>query len=72
MAIETLAKRMNMLSFASPLAWQFHSETDGAVDFIARAQFLHMYGGNQFTDPTPPVTSVAAGFRHFLPLLGIS
>ncbi len=46
MAIDSKAKRMSMLSFASPLAWQHHFEVDGAVDGDDRAQLLHLYGGN--------------------------
>jgi len=45
MAIDTKAKRMSMLSFASPLAWQHHYEVDGAVDADDRFQLLHLYGG---------------------------
>lgn len=45
MAIDTKAKRMSMLSFASPLAWGHHFEVDGAVDADDRAHLLHLYGG---------------------------
>jgi len=46
MAIDTKAKRMSMLTTASPLAWQHHFEVDGAVDADDRAVLLHLYGGN--------------------------
>jgi len=49
MAIDTKAKRMSMLSAASPLAWQHLFEVDGSVDADDRAQLLHMYGGIAFT-----------------------
>jgi len=45
MAIDTKAKRMSMLSFASPLAWQHHYIPDGAIDADDRMHLLHMYGG---------------------------
>ena len=51
MAIDTKAKRMSMLSFASPLAWQHHYEVDGAVDADDRAHLLHLYGGNALNNP---------------------
>lgn len=51
MAIDTKAKRMSMLSFASPLAWQHHFEVDGAVDADDRAHLLHLYGGNALDAP---------------------
>lgn len=53
MAIDTKAKRMNMLSFASPLAWGHLFEVDGAVDADDRAHLLHLYGGNALANPTP-------------------
>lgn len=46
MAIDTKAKRMSMLSAASPLAWQHHFEVDGAVDADDRGVLLHIYAGN--------------------------
>ena len=51
MAIDTKAKRMSMLSFASPLAWQHHFEVDSAVDADDRAHLLHLYGGNALASP---------------------
>lgn len=51
MAIDTKAKRMSMLSFASPLAWGHHFEVDGSVDADDRAHLLHLYGGNVLSDP---------------------
>ena len=51
MAIDSKAKRMNMLSFASPLAWSHHFEVDGAVDADDRAHLLHLYGGNALDNP---------------------
>ncbi len=51
MAVDTKAKRMSMLAFASPLAWQHHFEVDGAVDADDRAQLLHLYGGNALAAP---------------------
>ena len=51
MAIDTKAKRMSMLTFASPLAWQHHFEVDGAVDADDRAHLLHLYGGNALASP---------------------
>ena len=51
MAIDTKHKRMNMLTFASPLAWQHHFEVDGAVDADDRAHLLHLYGGNALDSP---------------------
>jgi hypothetical protein len=54
MAIDTKAKRMSMMSFASPLAWQHHFEVDGSVDADDRAQLLHLYGGNALNNPSPP------------------
>lgn len=63
MAIDTRAKRMSMLSFASPLAWQNHFEVDGSVDADDRAQLLHLYGGNAFDSPVipPPPTVPGSG-----------
>ena len=46
MAINTKAKRMSMLSFASPLAWGHHFDVDGAIDADDRAHLLHLYGGS--------------------------
>ena len=57
MAIDTKAKRMSMLSFASPLAWGHHFEVDGAVDADDRAHLLHIYGGNALAGVSPPVFS---------------
>ncbi len=51
MAIDSKAKRMSMLAFASPLAWQHHFEVDGAVDADDRAHLLHLYGGNALSTP---------------------
>lgn len=62
MAIDTKAKRMSMLSFASPLAWQHHFEVDGAVDADDRAHLLHLYGGNAFDAPP----TGGGPFPHFL------
>ena len=45
MAIDSKAKRMSMLSFASPLAWQHHYEVDGTVNADDRFNLLHLYGG---------------------------
>ena len=59
MAIDTKAKRMSMLSFASPLAWQNHFEVDGAVDADDRAHLLHLYGGNALGSPA--VTNIRSG-----------
>lgn len=58
MSIDTKAKRMSMLTFASPIAWQHHFEVDGAVDADDRAHLLHLYGGNALDAPGAP----AAGF----------
>jgi hypothetical protein len=55
MAIDTVAKRMSMLTFASPLAWQHHFEVDGAVDADDRAHLLHLYGGNALAVPVPVI-----------------
>lgn len=49
MSIDSKAKRMSMMSMASPLAWQHHFEVDGAVDADDRAVLLHLYGGNAFS-----------------------
>ncbi len=51
MSIDTKAKRMSMLTFASPIAWQHHFEVDGAVDADDRAHLLHLYGGNALDAP---------------------
>ena len=51
MALDTKAKRMSMLSFANPLAWQHHYEVDGSVDADDRAHLLHLYGGNALNNP---------------------
>lgn len=64
--IDTKAKRMNMLSYCSPLAWQHHFEVDGAVDADDRAHLLHLYGGNALGSP-----AAGAGARTMLPLLGV-
>ena len=53
MSVDTKAKRMSMLSSASPLAWQHHFEVDGAVDADDRAVLLHLYGGNALDNPSP-------------------
>jgi len=55
MAIDTKAKRMAMLSFASPLAWQHHFEVDGAIDADDRVHLLHLYGGLSDTGALPSV-----------------
>ena len=68
MAIDTKAKRMSMLSFASPLAWQHHFEGDSAVDADDRAVLLHLYGGNAFDSP---VASTASKPPSGLALLGV-
>lgn len=46
MSVDTKAKRMTMLAFASPLAWQAQFVADGSVDADDRAHLLHLYGGN--------------------------
>jgi len=51
MSIDSKAKRMSMLSFASPLAWGHHFEVDGAVDADDRAHLLHIFGGNALNNP---------------------
>ena len=66
MAVDSKAKRMSMLSFASPLAWQHHFEVDGAVDADDRAHLLHLYGGNALDNPSA-VTLVAGS----LALMGV-
>ena len=63
MAIDTKAKRMSMLSFASPLAWQNLFEVDGAVDADDRAHLLHLYGGNALNNPSPPTTGYPQGLQ---------
>ena len=55
MSIDTKAKRMSMLTFASPIAWQHHFEVDGAVDADDRAHLLHLYGGNALSGPVGAV-----------------
>lgn len=62
MAVDTKAKRMNMLSYANPLAWHQHFEVDGAVDADDRAHLLHLYGGNALSSP--------AGGRIMFSLVG--
>jgi len=57
-SIDSKAKRMSMLSFASPLAWQHHFEVDGAVDGDDRAHLLHLFGGNTLNNPSPPTGRV--------------
>ena len=61
MAIDTRQKRQNMLSFASPLAWQHHFEADGAVDADDRAHLLHLYGGNALSGPAGGGTFAPVG-----------
>ena len=51
MAIDTKAKRMNMLYVASPVTWVHLFEIDGAVDADDRAHLLHVYGGNALDSP---------------------
>ena len=53
MAIDTKAKRMNMLSVANPIGWHALFEVDGAVDADDRAVLLHIYGGNALDSPVP-------------------
>ncbi len=53
MAIDTKAKRMNMLSVANPIGWHALFEVDGAVDADDRAVLLHIYGGNALDNPIP-------------------
>jgi len=60
MAIDTKAKRMSMLTTASPLAWQHHFEVDGAVDADDRAVLLHLYGGNALASVVLRVTCCLA------------
>jgi len=63
MAIDTKAKRMNMLSVANPIGWHALFEVDGAVDADDRAVLLHIYGGNALDTPvavTDSSLSVAA------------
>ncbi len=62
MAIDTKAKRMNMLAVASPFAWSYHFEVDGAVDADDRAHLLHLYGGNAFDAPTSQINSKGKRF----------
>jgi len=58
MSIDTKAKRMSMLTFASPIAWQHHFEVDGSIDADDRAHLLHLYGGNALDAPAAPVSSL--------------
>ena len=51
MAVDTKAKRMNMLAFANILPWHHHFEVDGAVDADDRAHLLGLYGGNALGAP---------------------
>ena len=63
MAIDTKAKRMNMLSVANPIGWHALFEVDGAVDADDRAVLLHIYGGNALDGPvaiTESSLSIAA------------
>lgn len=64
MAIDSKAKRMNMLSFASPLAWGHHFEVDGAVDADDRAHLLHLYGGNALDAPATAIPVMSIGIDH--------
>ena len=50
MAINSRAKRMSMLSFASPIAWGAHWLPAGAVGIAQRKHLLHLYGGELFAD----------------------
>lgn len=54
MAIDSRAKRFNMLYFASPLVFCPMFEADGAVDADDRAMMLHLYGGNALAAPGAP------------------
>ena len=69
MAIDTKQKRMNMLSVASPLAWQHHFEVDGSVDADDRGHLLHLYSGNAFNNPSAP-TFIAAWAKSVNTLIG--
>lgn len=62
MAIDTKAKRMNMLSVACPLAWQLLPEIDSGVAADDRAQYLHIYGGNPL-DPPGGATTIMNQFQ---------
>ena len=64
MAIDTKAKRMAMLSFASPLAWQHHFEVDSAVDADDRAVLLHLYGGIAFDSP-PAILIAKTSYYYY-------
>jgi hypothetical protein len=66
MAIDTKAKRMNMLSYCSPLAWQHHFEVDGAIDADDRAHLLHLYGGNALDSPPAAVAGPPKAVKRFL------
>ena len=55
MAIDTKAKRMNMLSVCNPIAWHALFEPDGAVDADDRGVLLHLYAGNAFDSPIAAV-----------------
>jgi len=59
MAIDTKAKRMNMLAYANGSLWAHHFEVDGAVDADDRAHLLHLYGGNTLG---LPVADTRTGF----------
>ncbi len=55
MAVDTRFKRLNMVSVASPLAWQVLPDPSGSIAAPGRAQLLHLYGGIAL-DP-PPISS---------------
>ncbi len=61
--LTTKAKRMCMLSFASPIAWQHHFEVDGSVDADDRAHLLHLYCGNPLGAPVPIDSTKAMRFN---------
>jgi len=45
MAINTLAKRINIMSVALPVAWQLHPAPDGIIALPDRGHFLHLFHG---------------------------
>ena len=64
MAIDTRAKRMSMLSFASPLAWGAHWLPDGSVKLADRKHLLHLYGGQLIGDAPVMIPQPQRIVRH--------
>ena len=63
MAIDSKAKRFNMLSVASPVAWLPLPDPDGTIHAIDRGHLLKLYAGNALDNPVAPTETLIAQSR---------